>query len=38
MVEEMITTMVLVEVKEADKVLVVEVDVVDEHIFLIARK
>jgi hypothetical protein len=38
MVEEMITTVVVVEVEEADVDLVVEVEVVDDHIVLIAGK
>ena len=38
MVEEMITTMVVVEVEEDDVDSVVQVEVVDDHIVLIARK
>jgi hypothetical protein len=38
MVEEIITTVVVVEVEEADVDLVVEVEVVDDHIVLIVGK
>jgi hypothetical protein len=38
MVEEMIILVVVVEVEEVDADLVVEVEVMDDHIVLIARK